>query len=67
MSDGLVGSTRLFKHEVREKEWVDLNFPFYQLIAKISGNDLVPHLLKQFQLQMYRLAWNVNVSPESES
>jgi len=43
------------------KEWVDLNFPFYQLIAEISGNRLVPHLLKQFQLQMYRLAWNVGV------
>jgi DNA-binding GntR family transcriptional regulator len=47
--------------ERKVKEWVDLNFPFYQLIAEISGNQLVPHLLKQFQLQMYRLAWNVNV------
>ncbi len=47
--------------ERRVKEWVDLNFPFYQLIAEISGNELVPHLLKQFQLQMYRLAWNANV------
>jgi len=47
--------------ERRVKEWVDLNFPFYQLIAEISGNKLVPHLLRQFQLQMYRLAWNVNV------
>jgi DNA-binding GntR family transcriptional regulator len=47
--------------ERKIKEWVDLNFPFYQLIAEISGNKLVPHLLRQFQLQMYRLAWNVNV------
>jgi DNA-binding GntR family transcriptional regulator len=63
--------TRLEKFVVREskseskernvKQWVDLNFPFYQLIAEISGNELVPQLLKQFQLQMYRLAWNVNV------
>jgi DNA-binding GntR family transcriptional regulator len=47
--------------EQKVKEWVDLNFPFYQLIAEISGNELVPHLLKQFQLQMYRLAWNVKL------
>jgi DNA-binding GntR family transcriptional regulator len=47
--------------EGKVKEWVDLNFPFYQLIAEISGNELVPHLLKQFQLQMYRLAWNVSM------
>jgi DNA-binding GntR family transcriptional regulator len=47
--------------ERKVKEWADLNFPFYQLIAEISGNELVPHLLKQFQLQMYRLAWNVNL------
>jgi DNA-binding GntR family transcriptional regulator len=56
--------TRLEKFVVREsksdskernvKQWVDLNFPFYQLIAEISGNELVPQLLKQFQLQMYR-------------
>ncbi len=50
-----------YSRESKVKEWVDLNFPFYQLIAEISGNNLVPHLLKQFQLQMYRLAWNVNV------
>lgn len=43
------------------KDWVDLNFPFHQLIAEISGNELVPQLLKQFQLQMYRLAWNVRL------
>lgn len=62
---------RLEKHVAKEakghskerkvKEWVDLNFPFYQLIAEISGNELVPQLLKQFQLQMYRLAWNVDL------
>jgi len=57
----LIARESAASRERKVKEWVDLNFPFYQLIAEISGNGLVPHLLKQFQLQMYRLAWNTNV------
>ena len=57
----LAEQSRGISRERKVKEWVDLNFPFYQLIAEISGNRLVPDLLKQFQLQMYRLAWNVRV------
>jgi len=57
----VAGESRGESRERKVKDWVDQNFPFYQLIAEISGNELVPHLLKQFQLQMYRLAWNVNL------
>lgn len=55
------------RRENKIKEWIDINFPFYQLIAEISGNVLIPDLLRQYQLQMYRLVWNVNLNPDSNS
>lgn len=55
------------KREKKIKEWVDINFPFFQLIAELSGNPLVPDLLKQYQLQMYRLVWDVKLAPGSKS
>ena len=54
------------KRDKKIKEWVDINFPFYHLISEISQNRLVPELNKQFQLQMYRLAWDVELNPGSQ-
>jgi DNA-binding GntR family transcriptional regulator len=55
------------KREQKIKEWIDINFPFYQLIAEISGNRLAPDLSRQFQLQMYRLASDVRLDPALKS
>lgn len=50
------------RQERKVQEWIDLNFPFYQLIAEISGNPFLPGLLEQFQLQICRLVADVRFS-----
>jgi len=44
------------------KEWIDINYPFYQTIARLSGNPAVPELIHQFQMQMYRLVADSQLS-----
>lgn len=54
------------QQEKQVKEWIDINFPFYQLLAEISCNRLIPDLLEQYQLQMYRLVWDIKFVPNPD-
>jgi DNA-binding GntR family transcriptional regulator len=48
------------------KELLEVSYPFHQLIARISGNPLLLQMNHQLQMQMYRLASDVQVLVQTQ-